>query len=81
LRCNSSNRGIAAAPRRADGRLASSIIWLKPLFCGDLRMSAFVVVHDNQAKYPKPIYFKFCLKSQPDGTHYCHIDCHGSRYA
>lgn len=38
-----------------------------------LEMFAFVV---QLPDFTRPIYTKFCLKSQPDGTWYVSIDCH-----
>lgn len=39
----------------------------------DLEMFAFVVQLDD---FTRPIYTKFCLKEQSDGTWYISIDCH-----
>ena len=38
-----------------------------------LEMFAFVV---QLPDFTRPIYTKFCLKEQPDGTWYVSIDCH-----
>jgi hypothetical protein len=46
-----------------------------PLSSG-LRMWPFCVDHPN---FSQPIYFKFCLRQNPDGATYIHIDCHESR--